>query len=148
MGHGCRCQRNKSRNLLLLKGLSHMHALCFGDHLHIQNPLWGGDFGYQIGLNFVSENRTKISGWRGKLYETMMFSPQKETTYLCLLEQLLQRCSGLPKLEIYLCWRSPAQPEGISLVQELLLGLWYFMAFIISKVRLDGHNSPFQPPDL
>lgn len=148
MGHGCKCQKNKSRSSLLLKRMSHMHALCSGDHLHIQNPLWGGDFGYQIGLDFVSENGTKISGWKRKLYKTVMFPSQKEVSYLCLMKQLLQRCSGLPKLEICLCWRSPVQPEGISLVQELLLGLWYFMAFVISKVRLDDHNSPFQPPDL
>lgn len=59
----------------------------------------------------------------------MMFSSQKEAGYLWLVEQLLQGCSGLPKLDIPVNVLQPNQKVSV----------WFrnrFLAFLIARPLL------------
>lgn len=58
--------------------MAQLHAIVSKGHLHIQNPSLGGDFGYQIALNFISTKGIKISSWKGNLYTAVMFPSKKK----------------------------------------------------------------------
>lgn len=52
---------NKSNSSLLLRRTVWVPALSSGGYQHTQNPLWGEDFGYQIGFHFISAKGIQIS---------------------------------------------------------------------------------------
>lgn len=64
-GRGCRWKRKNSS--LLLRRIAWVPALSSRGQLHTQNPLGGEDFGYQIGLDFISAKGIQISVCKGKL---------------------------------------------------------------------------------
>lgn len=66
-GHGCRWKRNSTNSSLLLRRIAWVPALSSGGHQHTQNPLWGENVGYQIGLDFISAKGIQTSVCKGKL---------------------------------------------------------------------------------
>lgn len=65
-GHGCRWKRSNSNSSLMLR-IVWVPALSSGGHQNTQNPLWGENFVYQIGLDFISAKGIQISVCKGKL---------------------------------------------------------------------------------